>query len=454
MDIFYNVTRQCRVDADNCRLAGNPVLYFGASPEWVLHLYTGEPGETPVPLDASGIPAFRAAVDVDWTASTEPMCRTVSGIDVSGAASGVIVVPIDANTVRFGQVLNGARSKDAYFELRGLDTNGDVALLILFPVTCHNVIDPEGGEPPEDTPSGYATEAYVDAVVSRELYVEFSADGESWHTSLTTGDLYERIKHGSTGEWSDAFAIPYGPQGPQGDQGATGATGPQGETGPSGPAPTIDAENGHWLIDGVDTGVDANAQLLSAYTNVSSVSATNTYPLRRMPLGVVAPSGHYYPVEKLNVTISGTTYTLDFTPFLAYENMPTFSGTWKVYYAGGPQGDTAMPISSPDSLAIAPEDNHVYRHTLAASDVITFDTTGLSASSQITWELHLTQPSTAVSFTLPSGVLWPDAAGLFASANTPPDMTTGGMIYVIVFRWDGANLLGNLAYRKEVPSAS
>ena len=213
MDIFYNVTRQCRVDEDNCRLAGSPVLYFGACPEWVIHLYTGEPGETPGALDVSNIPAFRAAVDVDWTSSTTPMCRTVSGIDVSQAEDGIVTVPIDANTVRFGQVLNGARSKEAYFELRGLDTDGNVALLILFPVTCHNVIDPDGGEPPEDTPSGYVTEAYVDAVVSRQLFVQFSADGTSWHAELETGDLYERIKHGETGVWSGAFAIPWGPQG-------------------------------------------------------------------------------------------------------------------------------------------------------------------------------------------------------------------------------------------------
>ena len=78
----------------------------------------------------------------------------------------------------------------------------------------------------------------MDAVVSRELYVQFSADGTNWHSSLTTGDVCERVKHGGTGEWSDAFLIPYGPQGPagpQGEAGATGPQGPQGETGATGP---------------------------------------------------------------------------------------------------------------------------------------------------------------------------------------------------------------------------
>ena len=29
MKLFYNLTRQCRVDEDNCRLTGKPVLYLG-----------------------------------------------------------------------------------------------------------------------------------------------------------------------------------------------------------------------------------------------------------------------------------------------------------------------------------------------------------------------------------------------------------------------------------------
>ncbi|MBQ9501867.1 MAG: hypothetical protein IJU70_06900 [Lentisphaeria bacterium] len=187
----------------------------------------------------------------------------------------------------------------------------------------------------------------------------------------------------------------------------------------------------------------------TGYIDVTSVDADNTVTVLEMPVSVLAPSGKVYPVEKTSVTVSSGTITLDFTAFLAYENMATFSGTWKVYFAGGPQGDTAMPVSTPASLAIAPEDNHVYRHTLAASDVITFNTTGLSSSSQIAWELHLTQPATAVSFTLPAGILWPDG-DVFDAGNTAPDMTTGSRTYVLVFRWDGTDILGNLAYVKEV----
>ena len=433
MNIFYNVTRQCRVDEDNCRLNGAPVLYFGEKPEWTLHLLTGELGEPGTAASLDGIVSYRAAIDADWTGTTEPMCRTNSGI--TGAA-GVLTIPLDANTVRFSTVLDGKASKEAQFEIRGLDTNGVPVLLVQFPVTCHNVVDAAGGPDPEETPSGYATESYVNAVVSRKIYVQFSSDGTNWHDLLETGDFFERIKHGDTGEWSSLFLIPYGPQGPQGETGATGPQGPQGPQGQQG-----------------EPGILAGSTL-----TVTAIGTGNNLTVLEMPASVLAPSGKVYPVEKTSVTVSGGTITLNFDAFLAYENMSTFSGTWRVYFSGGPQGpqgDTSMPIVALTGTAITPTDNTVYRKTLAASDTFTIDTTALTASRQITFELHLTQPATAVSFTLPSGIIWPDAAGLFASANAAPDMSTGGMIYVLVFRWDGSGyLLGNLAYRKEVASAS
>ena len=398
MDIFYNVTRQCRVDEDNCRLAGNPVLYFGACPEWTIHLYTGEPGETPTPLDMSGIPAFRAAVDVDWTSSTTPMCRTVSGINVSQAEDGIITVPIDADTVRFGQVLDGARSKEAYFELRGLDTDGNVVLLVLFPVTCHNVIDPDGGEPPADTPSGYATEAYVDAVVSREIFIEFSADGTSWHTTLATGDLYERIKHGSTGEWSDAFAIPWGPRGPAGQ----------------------------------------DATLIGSSVNVTSVDSSNnvTFTGSVVPAGVKAPSGTYYPVEKTSVTISSSGIVLNFDAFLAYEGAASFSGTWTVYFSGGiPEVQTIIASGA----SISPQEHQVFQHDIASGETISISSSGLSSGECMTFELWLDMPSTAVSFTLPT-LTWVDGAA--------PDFTEGSTRYAVTVRWNGTKFLANLAYKE------
>ena len=89
----------------------------------------------------------------------------------------------------------------------------------------------------------------------------------------------------------------------------------------------------------------------------------------------------------------------------------------------------------------------VFKKTLAADDAFTIDTSALSATRQLTFELHLTQPSTAVTFTLPASLVWP-IGDEFTSTAAPPAMSTGGMMYAIVIRWDGANLLANLAYTK------
>lgn len=100
-------------------------------------------------------------------------------------------------------------------------------------------------------------------------------------------------------------------------------------------------------------------------------------------------------------------------------------------------------------VSIAPAQDAVYRHTLAANDTITIDTTGLASTVQVTFEVQLVQPATAVTFSLPAGVLWADGDS-FASGNTAPILDTANTLYCLVFRWDGANLLGSLAYSKAI----
>lgn len=114
-----------------------------------------------------------------------------------------------------------------------------------------------------------------------------------------------------------------------------------------------------------------------------------------------------------------------------------------------PTPESGMPIVALTSTAITPADGKVFTRTLQADDDFTIITSALTSTRQIQFELHLTQPGTAVTFTLPSNVLWPDGDS-FAAANTPPEMTGASTLYCLVFRWDGAQLLGNLAYSKAV----
>lgn len=101
MILCYNLTRQLMVDADNCRINTKPSLFFGERPVWELRFLEGEPGSAGTASDLSHIVSYRVAIDTDWNSATEPMCRTVEGIDKSRAAEGVLLVPVNANTQNY-----------------------------------------------------------------------------------------------------------------------------------------------------------------------------------------------------------------------------------------------------------------------------------------------------------------------------------------------------------------
>ena len=107
----------------------------------------------------------------------------------------------------------------------------------------------------------------------------------------------------------------------------------------------------------------------------------------------------------------------------------------------GLQQDAA--IVDPAGTAIAPVAGTIYRHTAAAGDVFTFDTSGLGTKIA-DFELDLTQPATAVAVTFPAGIKW-EKDGVFSAENDAPDLSTGGSTYILTFRWTGSAFLGNLA---------
>lgn len=222
-----------------------------------------------------------------------------------------------------------------------------------------------------------------------------------------------------------------------------------GGSGQDGFSPYI-GDNGNWYDKNGDTGV--KAELSGTFLTFSSVT-NNTVTFagtETLPVAVLTNAGHLYPIEKGSLTVDtvNNICTVDVTPYLAYDNAASFSGTWRVYFSAG-TSDPGDDIATLTGTAVTPKHGAVYIHTLAASDAITIDTTGLSASKQVTFELHLIQPSTAVSFTLPNSLIWGNGYG-FASANPAPDMSAADTEYCIVIRWDGSDLIANLAYMKEV----
>ena len=117
----------------------------------------------------------------------------------------------------------------------------------------------------------------------------------------------------------------------------------KGEDGTDGVTPTIDPETKHWMLGAEDTGVLAEAKIEGGTATFSSVSEENKATLTgtNVPVGVRTNKGNYYPIEKGSVVIdvSGGTIEIDVSPYLAYDNSASFSGTWTVYFAAGTQGE-------------------------------------------------------------------------------------------------------------------
>lgn len=211
MDLYYDMTRQMRVDATGARVTGRPLLSYKEQPVWELHLVDGEN----LPLDLSGLPSWRAAVDSDLLSSTEVMCRTLNDkIDKSSLAEGIVRVQLDANTTTFLAAVDGKENLPAYFELWGYDADGGKQIYLRIGITASSVVDPEGGEPPEAPDSGLVEKTELEALVSRPLIYEYSVDGEEAHSTFVIHvDKYQRVRHGENGEPSAWQPIPYGVDG-------------------------------------------------------------------------------------------------------------------------------------------------------------------------------------------------------------------------------------------------
>lgn len=201
---IYDIVNEYFRDPNGSPSAALPSLVFGEKPTWELELVDGHG----TPADLSGIVAWHAAVAQDFRTETPPMCRVASGILATG---NVVTIPLSTATNEFLEVVDGVRRQECWFELRGLDAYGDVALTAQFEVTCRMSIDPYGTDP---TPvaGGAVSAATVEAIVSRAPVVEFSVDGEdNWHARMAAGiDKYLRVRHGETGLPSAPIPIPYG----------------------------------------------------------------------------------------------------------------------------------------------------------------------------------------------------------------------------------------------------
>ncbi|MBR2642407.1 MAG: collagen-like protein [Lentisphaeria bacterium] len=234
MKIYYDLDLQSQTITDGLGAIRKPILFYGTAPVWEIHLTAA--GKVP---DLSGITVWRAAADANFNSKTIPVCRSqAEHINISEIASGVIRVSLFARTAEFLTVLNNAPRKPGYFELQGLNAEGYVEIMVHIPIILHAAVDPADGAPDPAIIEKYVRQSELEAMFSRQLFMEYSSDRLESHAGLQEGDLYFRIRYGSTGTPSDWQLIAYGPQGeqgPAGPQGEQGPAGPQGEQGPAGP---------------------------------------------------------------------------------------------------------------------------------------------------------------------------------------------------------------------------
>lgn len=100
--------------------------------------------------------------------------------------------------------------------------------------------------------------------------------------------------------------------------------------------------------------------------------------------------------------------------------------------------------------SFAPQPYKAYVRELVSGDTFAFDISNLDTSKKWYFELNLIQPSTAVSFTLPTtGIKWGDGLR-FSYSNPAPEMDDPDTIYSIRFQWNGRCLLANLATIEEL----
>ncbi len=141
-----------------------PELYYQEHAVWKIFLRDRDNHK----YDFSGIVAWNAAVDRDFSSESAPMCRA-GDADISvNDSDGSVTVHLDANTAEFLAAVDGLVGKIAYFELCGLDGTGKRRLCLCFEIRARMAVDPDPAVAPQvhDT---LATKVYTDLAISGAL---------------------------------------------------------------------------------------------------------------------------------------------------------------------------------------------------------------------------------------------------------------------------------------------
>ena len=156
---YYNIEDAEFVDSSGEKVSMCvPELFYQERAVWRIFLRDRENGVR----DLSGIAAWGAAVDCDYRSETAPMCRSLDEDIVADAEHGSVTVEINAATAEFLAAVDGSPRRKAFFELYGLDADGEREIQLVFEIAARMIIDPDPAESPE-VPETLATKSYVTA---------------------------------------------------------------------------------------------------------------------------------------------------------------------------------------------------------------------------------------------------------------------------------------------------
>ena len=337
--LYYNYDSRYLCDAAGEPVQDVPEIAFDEQPQWAVKPLKQDGSA----FDLSGVAAFRAAIDIDFKSSSEVMCRTLS--ESITVENGAVIVPLDSNTAQFLTAVNGNESRDAFFELAGLNSAGKRVFYLIFRIRARMILDPGTSENLPEAAELFADRAYLVSLLRAGQELEFSADATNWHAIQADTDEYYHFRNAEIGgEWSPAVKMPRGLKGDTGDTGEQGPQGPKGDTGEQGPqGPKGDSGSGYtdWLTDG-HTGTRSDyLNWLRGESHMVTFSASDlvdgvfTTQISTAVLGVIDHTGHQWYLPEHAVTYGDASTTVDLKGVLAAAGFDAVAGTWKLVTSSG-----------------------------------------------------------------------------------------------------------------------
>ena len=222
-------------DYANARNVNAPIFTRGFGAVLKLRLFPMTDVQTQYPISSlSGIVSWNCVFDTDFNQSTTPKLVADAGevyvheatetINGSAKKFTEVVIPIsDMNTQELVTLIgNNEVVSNLIMELIGVDGEGnEVFGLQVKGFSVRNRIN-YGGSPTTIDPE-YLTATQARALVASGVVRQFSDDGENWHASQTSDDLYyrERSASDASSAWSSPIALLRGPQGDPGNSGTS-----------------------------------------------------------------------------------------------------------------------------------------------------------------------------------------------------------------------------------------